>query len=127
MTNLKRTAIFTNTVNLEEEGTFDGRITDVRYEKIPSQYHSSGFREALAIEVELNDHALVDERFYFVPSISWHPNSKLMQMLRALDMVPAIGEDLNLASFTNLPVKVVFTITESNGVKFSNISQLTKF
>lgn len=126
MTHLTRTAIFTNTTNFDKADILDGRIRDVRYEKLPSQFHSTGYREAIAFEITLDDPAYVDDRFYYVPTISWHPNSKLMQTLRALDLVPAVGEELNLDQFANLPVKVVFTVTESNGVKFSNVDQLVK-
>jgi hypothetical protein len=109
-----------------DEGPQKGKIFSVEVKEFDSIYHASGKRDALNVKVEFfkSNGDLV--YLYYAPTITWSPKGKFMKMLQDLDVVPAMGEELDINKLVGMDVTATIENVERDNVVYSNIVILAK-
>ncbi|MBL5873640.1 hypothetical protein HV417_08825 [Bacillus sporothermodurans] len=89
-------------------------------------YHESGKRDALVIKIEFinsnGDLVYVE----YAPTITWSEKGKFMKTLHDLDVVPAMGEELDINTLVGMRVTATIENVERNNVVYSNIVRIQK-
>lgn len=109
-----------------DEGVQHGKIFSVGVKEFPSIYHDSGKRDALVIKVEFikpNGEFIYVE---YAPTITWSEKGKFMKMLHALDVVPAMGKELDINTLNGMNVTATIENVERDNVVYSNIIRIQK-
>ena len=109
-----------------DEGLKKGKIFSVEVKTFDSIYHASGKREALNIKVEFIKPNGELVYLYFAPTITWSPKGKLMKMLEDLDVVPAMGEELDMNALVGMNVTATIENLQRDGVVYSNIVRVQR-
>ncbi|MBL5767275.1 MULTISPECIES: hypothetical protein [Bacillales] len=109
-----------------DEGALKGKIFSVNVKECPSMYHESGKRDALVIKIEFinsnGDLVYVE----YAPTITWSEKGKFMKTLHDLDVVPAMGEELDINTLVGMRVTATIENVERNNVVYSNIVRIQK-
>ncbi|MBG9444643.1 hypothetical protein [Cytobacillus firmus] len=109
-----------------DEGALKGKIFSVNVKEFPSIYHDSGKRDALVIKIEFinSDGDLVYVEY--APTITWSEKGKFMKTLHDLDVVPAMGEELDINTLVGMRVTATIENVERDNVVYSNIVRIRK-
>jgi hypothetical protein len=107
-------------------GKYDGEIESTEVAERDSKYHAKGKRDVLSFRVGVftEDGDVVP--LNLEPNLSWHPKSKLVQLLQDLDALPEPREDLDLDALVGMRVTVTVENVEKNGENYSNIIEMKK-
>lgn len=108
------------------EGAQDGKIFTVEVKEFDSIYHASGKRDALNLKVEFIKPNGDLVYLFYAPTITWSPKGKFMQMLYDLQVVPAMGEELDINSLVGMNVTATIENVERDNVVYSNIVRIQK-
>lgn len=108
------------------DGAQEGRIVSVEVKEFDSFYYDSGKRVALNIKVEFINPNGELVYLYYAPTITWSEKGKFMKTLHDLDVVPAMGEELDINTLVGMRVTATIENVERNNVVYSNIVRIQK-
>jgi hypothetical protein len=108
------------------EGVHKGKIFSVEVKEFNSNYQESGKRVALNTKVEFIKPNGEFFYLYYAPTLTWSEKGKLMKMLHDLDVVPAVGKELDINALVGMNVTATIENVERDNVVYSNIVRIKK-
>lgn len=112
--------------NSLEGGRHKGKIFSVGVKEFPSIYHDSGKRDALVIKVEFINPNGDLTYLEYAPTITWSKKGKFMKTLHDLDVVPAMGEELDINTLVGMNVTATIENVQRDDIVYSNIVRIQK-
>jgi hypothetical protein len=109
-----------------DDGAQEGKIFLIEVKEFDSIYHASGKRDALNIKMEFFKPNGELVYLYYAPTITWSPKGKFMKMLQDLDLLPAMGEELDINKLVGMKVTATIENVQRDNVVYSNIVRIKK-
>lgn len=112
--------------NFVPDGERDGEIIAVDMCEIDSIKYPGTKLDAINFKVKVKGEHGVDMTLFHRLLFTWGRNTKFMETLENLEMVPAEGEELDIDAFVGMKVIVEVENREKDGKNYSNIINMTK-
>jgi len=109
------------------EGMMYGQIKSIEVKEMKSSYTTTGVREAVNVKLRYTLSNGEEGYVYYSPSLTWSTKGKFMQMLKDLDAVPEINEELNIPALIDMKVRIYIKTVEADGKTYSNVERIEKY